>query len=134
MPHLRRFRRALYRAVWLRQTFALEAFLAALSMAWGAWVLWPWADAFTLGAWDLLAALPEWLWGAVFLGHGVAHACAVGRKSVRWSRRGALVSAALWVLLVANFLFSARSSLGVPVFGMTALAALWCYAHLEAIS
>jgi hypothetical protein len=123
-----------------RQTWALEAFLAAQAVAWGVWVAWPLDDVFPYNGqvdpYSLLVLLPEWLVGGVFLAHGLGHLLALHRGNVKWCRRGALAVAALWTFVLTSFalarwLFDVPLVPATPIYASSIAAALWIYARLN---
>lgn len=116
-----------------RQTWALEAFLASQAVTWGAWVANPWSNVFDAlpELYSVLAMLPEWFVGGVFVAHGLLYGWALWRGDVALCRRAALVNAGLWILVLTSFLMTVPWSTGTPIYACSALASVWVYVRLH---
>ncbi len=118
--------------LWNRQTWTLELFLAVQSLVWGAWLLMPW-DSFGVipGAYTVLAVVPEWLWGLLFAGHGIAHLLAIYLQDVTLCRRASLALAGLWLVVVVSLLLTIPLSTAIPIYSASVLGAAWVYVSLD---
>lgn len=115
-----------------RQTWALEAFLAAQSLVWGLWLLMPWS-AFDVvpEAYTVLGLVPETIWGVLFAGHGTVHLWALWRAYPTLCRDAARWLAVLWSAVLVSLLLTIPLAVSTPVYGASLLACLWVYARLD---
>lgn len=122
----------LTRWVWSRQTWTLELYLAVQSTVWGAWLLMPW-DSFGVipDAYTILGLVPEWMWGAAFTAHGLAHLTVLHRRDPHQCRRAALALAMLWSAVVVSLLLTIPLSTATPIYGSSVLGAVFVYVSLD---
>lgn len=115
-----------------RQTWALEYFLAYQSLVWGLWLLLPFSsfgqipDAFTV-----LGLIPEWAWGALFAGHGIAYLVVLPRGRPDLCRRAALILGWLWLTVLVSLLLTIPLATSTPVYGLYVVACAWVFARLD---
>ena len=122
----------LLRVILKRQTFALEAFLAAQCISWGMWILDPTHSAFSY--WSeptILSMLPEPIVGATVTVHGIAYGYAISKKNTKWCRRGALATAGIWTVVLASVIMAAPFYISTPIYFSNVAASLWVYLRLH---
>lgn len=115
-----------------RQTWALELFLAVQAVVWGVWLLAPWRSFDVLpGAYTVLGLVPEYVWGTLFLGHGIAHVTALWRQDPHLCRRAALALAGLWSIVLVSLLLTIPLATSTPIYGLNVLGCVAVYFRLH---
>lgn len=117
--------------LWSRQSWYLETYLAAQAIVWGLWLLSPW-ESFDVApdVYSLLGRIPESLWGAIFLAHGLVHLFVLWTKRPVWCRRAALAASGLWAVVVVSLLVTAPVAPTIPIYALSMIAAALVYVRL----
>jgi len=121
----------LYEMLMLRDTWALEFYLAVQSLFFGTFLAGPGQVGLAADNMTLLAMLPEWMWGVIFAVHGAAHLKAMYSQRVQWCRLAMLTLAGLWCVILTSFLLSHPFNAAIIVWGAQMLACLWIYVRLH---
>jgi hypothetical protein len=114
------------------RTVSTERVLAWSAIGYGAWLL-GWWDVYDSvpAAYTVLRIIPEWLVGALFLGHGIAHRRAIRRRDVHQCRRAVVVTMLLWLAVLGALMATVPWSAALPTHLPYALASLWVYSRLR---
>lgn len=136
MRTLLEVRTLLFDTLLRQQTVTLEYVLAGQCLLWGAWVAWPWTDAFheIPHGYALVRELPEWAVGLIFFVHGchyVWHLSHRANGGIQACRRGALVTSALWAVILGTWLISIPAAPIAALHVSNSIAAFWVYLRLR---
>src|SRR3990167_3015420 len=99
---------------------------AVFAVFWGAWLLLPFRTFNVAPVYHTMSSIaPEWVWGMAYLGIGLFHVRAVLNRNSRWCKSFSYVAVFIWILLSAMYAHGDYRGLGVIVYALIALSAVW---------